>query len=58
MSGPGRLQRQQPQLLTWSWLRTGDFASRNVFERNAGLAIGGCREHPVRPVRSVLVHRG
>lgn len=34
----------------WSWLRTGDFASRNVFERRAGLADGGYRERPVRPL--------
>ncbi len=32
----------------WSWLRTGDFASRNIFERRAGLADGGYRERPVR----------
>jgi len=44
--------------LAWSWLRTGDFASRNVFERNAGLAMGGYREHSVRPLRSVLGHGG
>lgn len=25
----------------WSWLRSGDFASHNVFERWAGLADGG-----------------
>jgi len=34
----------------WSWLRTGDFAARNVFERRAGLADGGYREQPVRPL--------
>jgi hypothetical protein len=34
----------------WSWLRTGDFASRNAFERRAGLADGGYREQPVRPL--------
>jgi hypothetical protein len=28
----------------WSWLRTGDFFSRNLFERRAGLADGGYRE--------------
>lgn len=32
----------------WSLLRTGDPASRNVFERRAGLAAGGYRERPVR----------
>ncbi len=30
----------------WSWLRTGDWASRNVFERQAGLARGGYVERP------------
>ncbi len=34
----------------WSWLRTGDFASRNVFERDAGLLAGGYREQPIRPL--------
>ncbi|MGH8775495.1 MAG: hypothetical protein ACRDWI_10090 [Jiangellaceae bacterium] len=34
----------------WSWVRTGDPASRNVFERLAGLADGGYRERPVRPL--------
>lgn len=32
-----------------SWLLTGDPASRNPFERNAGLADGGYAERPVRP---------
>lgn len=32
----------------WSWLRTGDPASRNVFERRAGLSDGGYVEHPLR----------
>ncbi|MBG6217506.1 hypothetical protein IWX75_001961 [Arthrobacter sp. CAN_A6] len=32
----------------WSLLRTGDPASRNVFERTAGLADGGYRERPPR----------
>ncbi len=31
----------------WSWLRTGDPASRNPFERGAGLARGGYREAPI-----------
>jgi hypothetical protein len=35
----------------WSWLRTGDFASRNIFERRAGLADGGYRERPVQQLR-------
>ena len=30
----------------WSWLRTGDPASGNVFERSAGLARGGYQERP------------
>jgi len=34
----------------WSWVRTGDPGSRNVFERRAGLADGGYRERPVRPL--------
>lgn len=29
----------------WSWLRTGDPWSRNVFERDAGLAVGGYTEN-------------
>ncbi|GAA0354835.1 hypothetical protein [Micropruina glycogenica] len=31
----------------WSWLRTGDLASANFFERNAGLVRGGYREAPI-----------
>ncbi len=34
--------------MTWSWLMTGDLASRNVFERLAGLADGGYVERPRR----------
>jgi hypothetical protein len=34
----------------WSWLRTGDFASRNPFERLAGLVDGGYVEHRPRPI--------
>lgn len=34
----------------WSWVRTGDPASRNVFEIRAGLLDGGYRERPLRPV--------
>lgn len=30
----------------WSWLRAGDPWSRNVFERDAGLEVGGYVEHP------------
>jgi hypothetical protein len=33
----------------WSWALTGDFGTRNVFERRAGLADGGYSERPVRP---------
>jgi hypothetical protein len=32
----------------WSWVCTGDPASRNVFERRAGLADGGYQERPLR----------
>ncbi|MFP5316410.1 MAG: hypothetical protein ACLGHS_13675, partial [Actinomycetes bacterium] len=32
-----------------SWLLTGDPASRNPFERSAGLKDGGYVERPVRP---------
>ena len=35
----------------WSWMRTGDWWSRNTFERRAGLAEGGYREQPVRSLR-------
>lgn len=31
----------------WSWLRTGDPASANLLERQAGLGIGGYTERPV-----------
>jgi hypothetical protein len=34
----------------WSVLRTGDRAARNFFERQAGLAIGGYTDYPVRPI--------
>lgn len=34
----------------WSWIRTGDPASRNVFETSAGLMDGGYKERPLRPV--------
>lgn len=34
-------------LCGWSWLRTGDPASGNPFERQAGLARGGYTERPV-----------
>lgn len=32
----------------YSWLRTGDPASANIFERSAGLQAGGYVEHPTR----------
>jgi len=32
----------------WSWIRTGDYFSRNVFERRADLAKGGYVERPTR----------
>ncbi|MFT3660402.1 MAG: hypothetical protein QM809_03095 [Gordonia sp. (in: high G+C Gram-positive bacteria)] len=35
----------------WSWVRTGDVWSRNVFEVRAGLADGGYREQPLRSER-------
>ena len=31
----------------WSWLRTGDLASANFFERNAGLQRGGYQQAPI-----------
>ncbi len=34
----------------WSWVRCGDWWSRNVFERRAGLAAGGYVERPIRLV--------
>lgn len=39
----------------FSWLLTGDFGCRNVFERRAGLAAGGYAERPLRPF---LARRG
>jgi hypothetical protein len=47
--------------MAWSVLRTGDRAARNFFERQAGLAIGGYRELPTRPVRenlAAIIHKG
>jgi hypothetical protein len=32
-----------------SWMLTGDFGARNVFERRAGLADGGYPDKPLRP---------
>jgi len=34
--------------LAWSWARTGDHWSRNVFEQRAGLERGGYVENPPR----------
>lgn len=38
----------------WSWLRTGDRASRSFFERSADLAKGGYRDVPPRPLAPVV----
>lgn len=38
----------------WSWLRTGDRAAANFFEKAAGLERGGYREFETRPVRQGL----
>lgn len=38
----------------WSWLRTGDRAARNLFERAAGLADGGYTDVRIRPWRSIF----
>lgn len=35
-----------------SMVRTGDWWSRNPFERRAGLVAGGYRENPIRPIRT------
>jgi hypothetical protein len=40
--------------MLWSVLRTGDRAAANVFERRAGLALGGYRTLPVRPLGPVV----
>ena len=37
-------------LMGWSWLRTGDRAAGNFFEREAGLDAGGYRETATRPL--------
>jgi hypothetical protein len=41
----------------WSWLRTGDFASRNPFERLAGLGDGGYDERPTRSLLAALTRQ-
>jgi hypothetical protein len=40
-----------------SWVLTGDFGARNVFERRAGLADGGYTGRPLRPALRGLVSR-
>ena len=40
-----------------SWVLTGDFGARNVFERRAGLADGGYTDRPLRPVFLRVVSR-
>ena len=39
----------------WSWLRTGDRAARNLFERQAGLDLAGYHDLPARPVSAALL---
>jgi hypothetical protein len=41
----------------WSWIRTGDRAARNVFERAAGLSDGGYLDVPLRPLGSLFRQR-
>lgn len=41
--------------MVWSWVRTGDRAARNIFERAAGLQDGGYADVPVRPLRNLWV---
>jgi hypothetical protein len=38
----------------WSWARTGDPASRNLFERLAGLKDGGYAERPIQPIANTV----
>lgn len=40
--------------MAWSWLRTGDRAARNFFEREAGLETGGYRDVEPRPLGPVI----
>jgi hypothetical protein len=40
-----------------SWLLTGDFGARNIFERRAGLAEGGYADRPLRAVFARLTGR-
>jgi len=41
-----------------SWVLTGDFGSRNPFERLAGLADGGYADRPLRPRLTVWIGAG
>lgn len=41
----------------WSWLRTGDFASRNPFERLANLKDGNYIERPIRSLTAAFRRR-
>ncbi len=41
-----------------SWVLTGDFGARNVFERLAGLADGGYADTPLRPAFRWVIGRG
>ncbi|HYN95153.1 MAG TPA: hypothetical protein VES42_14995 [Pilimelia sp.] len=41
----------------WSWLATGGYGCRNVFERHAGLHAGGYRQLPPRPWLARLTRR-
>jgi hypothetical protein len=40
--------------MAWSWLRTGDRAAGNFFERQAGLLTGGYRDLPTRTLKEGL----
>jgi hypothetical protein len=40
-----------------SWVLTGDFGSRNIFETRAGLAGGGYACRPLRPAITRWLHR-
>jgi len=40
---------------SWSWIRTGDWWSNNVFERRAGLSEGGYHRNATRSERKRLL---
>lgn len=40
-----------------SWVLTGDFAARNVFERRAGLADGGYTDRELRPALARIARK-